>query len=423
MIAELASKLQIKSIKMEKLFICLSFFALIINQPKITIPSFHKVTTTNSLKESYNKPIKAKIITGAEQTELYAPLLKNKKIALLVNQTSLISSTHLVDSLLHLKLNIVKIFSPEHGFRGNAANGEKVNNELDAKTGLPIISLYGKNKKPTAESLQDVDVVIFDIQDVGARFYTYISTLHYLMDACAENNKELWVLDRPNPNGYYIDGPILEKNFQSFIGLDPLPIVHGLTVGEYAQLLNGEKWLAEGKICKLKVIPCKNYTHKDRYSLPVKPSPNLPNDLAIKLYPSICLFEGTSISVGRGTDFPFQVIGSPDKNNGSFTFTPKTIEGAAKNPPYEDQLCYGIDFRKETVPDGFTLKYVIELYNKAEDKEKFFTAFFDKLAGNDKLKEQIKKGMSESEIKKTWQDELNRYKVIRKKYLLYPDFY
>ena len=408
---------------MEKLFICLSFFALIIHQPKIISSSINKKASTDSLKELYNKPIKAKVITGAEQTELYAPSLKNKKIALLVNQTSLITSTHLVDSLLNLKLNIVKIFSPEHGFRGNAANGEKVSNELDAKTGLPIISLYGKNKKPTAESLQDVDVVIFDIQDVGARFYTYISTLHYLMDACAENNKELWVLDRPNPNGYYIDGPILEKNFQSFIGLDPLPIVHGLTVGEYAQLLNGEKWLAEGKVCKLKVISCKNYTHKDRYSLPVKPSPNLPNDLAIKLYPSICLFEGTSISVGRGTEFPFQVIGSPNKNNGNFTFTPKSIEGVAKNPPYEGQLCYGIDFRNEIIPDGFTLKYVIELYNKAEDKEKFFTAFFDKLVGNDKLKEQIKKGMSESEIKKTWQDELNRYKVVRKKYLLYPDFY
>ena len=396
---------------MEKLLICLSFFALVASPGQFPTPT-----------ELYNSTTLAKINTGAEQTEAYLPLLKNKKIALVVNQTSLINNTHLVDSLLRLKLTIVKIFSPEHGFRGNAANGEKVNNEIDSKTGLPIVSLYGKNKKPSAENLQDVDIVIFDIQDVGARFYTYISTLHYLMEACAENNKELLVLDRPNPNGYYIDGPVLDTTYKSFIGLDPLPIVHGLTIGEFAKLLYGEKWL-HGKTCSLKVIPCKNYTHKDKYSLPVKPSPNLPNDLAIKLYPSICLFEGTSISVGRGTELPFQVIGSPDKNNGSFTFTPKTIEGAAKNPPYDGELCYGIDLRKEVVADGFTLKYIIELYIKAEDKEKFFIPFFDKLAGNSKLKEQIKKGMSESEIKKTWQEELAHYKSVRKKYLLYPDFY
>jgi len=397
---------------MEKLLICLSFFVLV-NQPR-------QISTSS---ESYNSPTQAKLLTGAQQTEAYLPILKNKRIALVVNQTSVINSTHLVDSLLNLKLTVAKIFSPEHGFRGNAANGEKVSNETDPKTGLPIVSLYGKNKKPSAESLKDIDVVIFDIQDVGARFYTYISTLHYLMEACAENNKEVLVLDRPNPNGYYIDGPVLDTAYKSFIGLDPLPIVHGLTVGEYAKLLNGEKWLKDGRTCSLKVIPCSNYSHKDQYQLPVRPSPNLPNDLAIKLYPSICLFEGTSISVGRGTEFPFQVIGSPDINNGSFTFTPKTIEGAAKNPPYDGQLCYGLDLRKEPPPDGFTLKYIIELYSKAEDKEKFFIPFFDKLAGNSKLKEQIKKGMSENEIKKIWQVDLDRYKSIRKKYLLYPDFY
>ena len=363
------------------------------------------------------------IITGDEQINTWLPLLKGKKVALLINQTATIGDKLLLDTLIDLHVNIVKVFSPEHGLRGQEDAGAKVNSSTDSATGIPIISLYGSNKIPTKEQLQNVDILIYDLQDVGVRFYTYISTLQYAMEACAENNKAFMILDRPDPNGFYIDGPVLEKSQQSFIGLDPIPIVHGLTVGEYAKLLNGEKWLAEDKICNLKVIPCKNYSHKDKYSLPIKPSPNLPNDLAIKLYPSVCLFEGTSISVARGTDFPFQAIGSPDKNNGSFTFTPKTIEGVAKNPPFENQLCYGIDLRKETVADGLTLKYLIELYKKSSEKEKFFIPFFDKLAGNSILKEQIKKGMSENEIKKTWQEELNHYKTIRKKYLLYPDFY
>lgn len=363
-----------------------------------------------------------KIITGATQIPAYKSFLEDKRVGMVVNQTSVIRKTHLVDTLLSLGINITKIFAPEHGFRGTAAAGETVENSTDVKTGLKIISLYSSNKKPTPEQVKDLDLIIFDIQDVGARFYTYISTMHYVMEACAENNLEFLVLDRPNPNGNYIDGPILQPEFKSFVGMHPIPIVHGLTVGELAQMINGEEWLAGSIQCNLKVIPIKNYTHKDPYSLPIKPSPNLPNDLSIKLYPSLCLFEGTKISIGRGTTYPFQVIGYPDPDFGDFKFVPESIEGMANYPKHESKVCYGIDFRETGFEGGFTLKYLIKYYQIADFKEEFFTSYFNKLAGNDELVEKIKSGISEEEIKESWQEPLKEYKQIRKKYLLYPDF-
>ena len=363
-----------------------------------------------------------KLETGAEQLQKYLPLLKNKNVGLVVNHTSIVGSRHLVDTLLSLNIKVKKIFAPEHGFRGKADAGETVNNETDSKTGIPIVSLYGNNKKPSRQQLADLDVLLFDIQDVGVRFYTYISTMHYLMEACAENNKELVILDRPNPNGHYVDGPVLEPSQKSFVGMHPIPIVHGLTIAELAQMINGEKWLDSGKVCKLHLITNKNYTHTTPYSLPVKPSPNLPNDVAIRLYPSLGLFEGTTLSIGRGTEFPFQVIGGPDKNYGNFTFTPKSIEGMAKNPPLENQLCYGVDLRKTGNDERFTLKYLIEFYNKSSNKDTYFNNFLSKLAGNTSLKVQIKKGMTEAQIRETWKGPLEKYKSIRKKYLLYPDF-
>jgi uncharacterized protein YbbC (DUF1343 family) len=362
-----------------------------------------------------------RLMTGADQISIYLPLIQQQRVGLLVNHTSLIDGKHLIDTLLALNVPVKKIFAPEHGFRGDKDAGETVKNDIDVKTGIPVVSLYGNAKKPTADQLKDLDVVIFDIQDVGVRFYTYISAMHYVMEACAENNKKMIVLDRPNPNGHYIDGPILQPQFKSYVGLHPIPIVHGLTVGELAKMINGEKWLSNGVQCDLTVIPVKNYAHKTPYSLPVKPSPNLPNDLSIKLYPSLCLFEGTPISVGRGTLFPFQVIGYPDPNMGSFTFTPVSIEGMSKNPPHENKQCYGIDFRNMEVEEGFTLKYVIDFYNKYPNKDKYFIRFFDTLVGNATLKERIKAGWSEDAIRKEWAKDLEAYKVIRKNYLIYPD--
>lgn len=381
-----------------------------------------KKKEVSDFNQSIADTVNKKIITGSEQLNKYLPLLINKKVGLVVNHTSMVGNTHLVDTLLSLNVKVKKIFAPEHGFRGKADAGEKVNNELDAKTGLPIISLYGNNKKPTQQQLADLDIMIFDIQDVGVRFYTYISTMHYLMQACAENNKELIILDRPNPNGFYVDGPVLEPEYKSFVGMHPIPIVHGLTVAELAQMINGENWLDSGKVCKLHLITNANYTHKSTYSLPVKPSPNLPNDNAIRLYASLGLFEGTIMSMGRGTTYAFQVVGAPDKAFGEFTFTPKSIEGMAKNPPYENQACYGIDLRKADNKERFSIKYLIDFYQKAPDKEKYFNNFFNKLAGNKTLKEQIKKGMTEQQIKESWTPSLNAYKAKRKKYLLYPDF-
>ena len=361
------------------------------------------------------------IIVGAERTELYEDELINKRIGLLVNQTSRVFNSHLVDYFISKELNVVKIFSPEHGFRGVEDAGEQIEDSRDETTGIPIISLYGSNRKPSPEQMEGVDVVVFDIQDVGVRFYTYISTMQYMMEACAEGDISMIILDRPNPNGDYVDGPVLQPGQKSFVGLNPIPIVHGLTVGELAKMINGEKWLEGGKNCQLEVITVENYQHSSRYSLPVKPSPNLPNELSVRLYPSICLFEGTMMSLGRGTEFPFQVVGYPDESFGRFEFTPEETPGAT-NPKYKDQKCYGMDFRELQQPPKFTISYVIEFYNKSGRNENFFTSYFTQLAGNDELVEQIKAGLSEEEIRISWIEELNKYKNMRKKYLLYPDF-
>src|SRR5688572_20953081 len=309
------------------------------------------------------------IMVGAARLDLLIPKLKGKTVALVVNYTATVGNTHLADTLKSLGIDIKKILAPEHGFRGNAANGEHVKDGFDTKTGLPVVSLYGNNRKPTAEQLADVDIVIYDIQDVGVRFFTYVGTMHYVMEACAENGKKLIVLDRPNPNGSYIDGPILLPEHKSFVGMHPVPVVHGMTVGEFAHMINGEGWLEGKKQCALEVIPLKNWTHQTEYSLPLRPSPNLPNDQSIKLYPSLCYFEGTVLSLGRGTQFPFQVIGHPDLKNFSFQFTPVTIEGMAKNPPQENKLCYGIDLREVPVSQKIELRYLIDMYNAFPDKE------------------------------------------------------
>ena len=357
-----------------------------------------------------------KLVLGAERTNIYLPLLKNKKIAVVGNQTSMIANTHLVDSLLSLKVNVVKVFSPEHGFRGKADAGAKIEDETDEKTGLPIISLYGKNKKPTVEQLKGIELLLFDIQDVGARFYTYISTLHYVMEAAAENNIKVIVLDRPNPNGHYIDGPIREKGFESFVGMHPIPIVHAMTIGEYAQMINGEKWIA--RQCDLTVIEMENYTHDMSYDLPIKPSPNLPNSRSINLYPSLCLFEGTNVSLGRGTEYPFQHFGAPYLKS-NYSFTPKSGEGS-KSPTHENKKCFGTDLRfQDNYLEEINLNWLIESYNNCPEKEKFFNSFFDKLAGTDKLRLQIIEAKTAKEIKESWLEGLNEFKKIRNKYLLY----
>lgn len=353
---------------------------------------------------------------GSERTHTYLPMLKKKKIAIVGNQTSMISKTHLVDSLLSLKINIVKIFSPEHGFRGKSDAGEKIKDKIDNKTKLPIISLYGKNKKPNPEQLKGIDIILFDIQDVGARFYTYISTLHYVMEAAAENKIKVIVLDRPNPNGHYIDGPIKEKGYESFVGMHPVPIVYGMTIGEYARMINGENWIS--KKCDLTIVEMHNYNHNMHYDLPIKPSPNLPNSKAINLYPSLCLFEGTNVSIGRGTKYPFQHFGATYLEN-SYTFTPKSGQGS-KNPKNENELCFGTDLRFQDIYlEKINIDWLLETFKNCPDKEEFFNDFFDKLAGTDKLRLQIISGKSSKEIKDSWKEDLNRFKLVRKKYLLY----
>jgi uncharacterized protein YbbC (DUF1343 family) len=359
------------------------------------------------------------IITGAQQLDKLLPGLLDQAVGIVVNHTSIVGNTHLADTLQKSGVNLKKIYAPEHGFRGTADAGELIKDGVDSKTGLPVVSLYGNNKKPTPQQLADVDIVIFDIQDVGVRFYTYISTLHYVMEACAENNKKVIVLDRPNPNGSYVDGPILEKEHQSFVGLHPIPIVHGLTIGELARMINGEGWLGKNKKCDLEIIPVKNWKHNDAYPLPVKPSPNLPNDQSIRLYPSTCLFEGTVLSLGRGTQMPFQVIGHPDLKNMPFQFTPISIEGMSKNPPHENKVCYGLDLRNADVKPQLDLRYLIDMYQAFPDKEKFFNSYFEKLAGTSTLREQIKLGMTEDQIRQSWKTGLEKFKETRKKYLLY----
>lgn len=363
---------------------------------------------------------------GADHTAEYLPLLKGKSVAVVANQSSNIKNTHLVDTLLKLGVTIKKVFCPEHGFRGVVDAGEKVNSEKDAKTGLAIISLYGKNKKPSAEQIKDVDIVIFDIQDVGVRFYTYLSTLHYVMEACAENKKQVIVMDRPNPNGHYVDGPIMEDNYKSFLGLHPVPIVYGMTIGEYAQMINGEGWLKGGIKCQLTVIKLEGYTHTDFYELPVKPSPNLPNMSSVYLYPSLGLFEGTVVSVGRGTDLPFQVIGHPTMEKAQYTFVPTPKTGAME-PKYKGLTCKGYnlaDFGNEYMRDlkKIYLFWLIGSYLNTPDKTKFFDENFNYHAGNATLQQQIKDGLSEAEIRKSWEPGIKKFKEIRKKYLLYPDF-
>ncbi len=359
---------------------------------------------------------------AADRLKSFLPLIKGKKVGLIVNASSRLSNrTYLVDTLITRKINVVKLFAPEHGIRGKASAGEHIEDGKDTKTGLPIISLYGKNKKPKPEQLAGIEVMVFDLQDVGARFYTYISTMHYAMEACAENNIPFIVLDRPNPNGHFVDGPVLDTaNMRSFVGLHPIPIVHGLTVGELAHMIKGEQWIANANALDLAVIPCANYTHQTKYNLPVKPSPNLPNPRSIALYPHLCLFEGTSLSVGRGTDFPFQVIGHPNYPEKQFNFTPIANEGA-KYPKHENLKCFGRDFRASpNLGDSLWLAPLFDAFKKLDQKESFFKPIFDKLSGTTSLRNMMLEGKSEAEIRKSWKGQLESYKTMRKKYLIYP---
>lgn len=370
---------------------------------------------------------KGDLVIGAERFDKLKTLLEDKRIGLVVNQTSILNNeiqTHLLDALVENGFQVKVVFAPEHGFRGIADAGEIVKDSKDIKTGIPIVSIYGKQKAPTAEQMADIDAVVFDIQDVGARFYTYISTMHYVMEACAENDKELIVLDRPNPNDY-IDGPIRQPGFRSFVGVDPIPLLHGLTVGELASMINGEGWLKTGEnSCKLEVVTMLNWKHGDPYWLPVKPSPNLPNDQAVRLYPSLCFFEATSFSVGRGTYHPFQVIGYPDKKFGDFSFTPTSLPGFDTHPIQKDKVCYGINLQEYPFEGGLTLKFVLYFYDKCGKNASFFFSrakWFDLLAGTDQLRKQIITGMNEEEIRETWKEDLDNYKEMRKKYLLYEE--
>lgn len=399
---------------------------------KIFVSSSSK---TNEVSTNSNKIVEA-IKTGADNFNVYFPLLKNKKVGVVTNQTGIVSKLKinatgdpknttitpikesLVDFLIEENINVQKIFAPEHGFRGAADAGEHIVDGKDTKTGLPIISLYGNNKKPKPEQLIGIDVMIFDLQDVGARFYTYISSLHYIMEACAENNIELMILDRPNPNGTIVDGPILEKEFTSFVGMHSIPLLHGMTIGEYGRMINGEKWLKNGIQCNLKVIHCVDYNREMNYSLPVKPSPNLPNDQSINLYASLCLFEGTNVSVGRGTEMQFQIYGSPFLPKNDFSFTPISNFGA-KDPVYKNQLCFGENLTSIPKVNQLELKWLIKAYNSTSDKSKFFNDFFTKLAGTKRLQQQIVDGVSETKIRKSWEKGLNDFKEMRKKYLIY----
>ena len=366
--------------------------------------------------------LRADIEVGAKNFNEYIPLLQSKRVAVVVNQSSLVDGEHLIDILLRKKINIIKIFAPEHGFRGSADAGERVKNGKDINTGLPIISLYGRHKKPTQRDLENIDIVVFDIQDVGVRFYTYLSTLHYVMEATAQYHIPLIVLDRPNPNGERVDGEILNFKYKSFVGIHPVPILYGMTIGEYALMINGEGWLKGNLKSDLKVVPIKNYTHHTFYYLPIKPSPNLPNELSIYLYPSLALFEGTVFSVGRGTDMQFQIYGNPLYKKRDFSFIPQPMEGA-KYPKFQGKICYGVDLRSTYINlnKGINLDYLIDAYKNYPNKKRFFlkNGFFDKLAGSDKLRKQIIAGMKPAEIKRSWQKGLDEFKKIRENYLIY----
>lgn len=365
------------------------------------------------------------VVPGAERTELYLPLLKQKRVGVVANHASFVEKSHLIDTLLAAGIGVVKIFSPEHGFRGEADAGEHLDNEVDQRTGIPIVSLYGDNREPKDEQLEGIDVMVFDLQDVGVRFYTYISTLTYVMKACAKNDVDLIVLDRPNPNGHYIDGPVLEPRFRSFVGLHEVPVIYGMTIGEYARMVKGEDWNATAN-CRLRVIPLDRYDHNTEYNLPIKPSPNLPNMRSVYLYPSLCFFEGTVVSIGRGTEYPFQIIGHPDFAIGSYIFTPRSGPGS-KEPKLKDRACFGLNLTGMTEQDArnlarINLTYLISFYNYLPEKKDFFNNYFNLLAGNATLKQQIIEGKKEAEIRKSWAFDTERFKKIREKYLLYPDF-
>jgi len=365
------------------------------------------------------------ILCGADRTDAYLNLITGKNIGVVANPTSRVGSVHLVDTLVHSGIRVIKIFAPEHGFRGEGEAGAIIRDELDPVTGIPVISLYGNHKKPTPADLAGLDLVIFDIQDVGVRFYTYISTLHLVMEACATEGKPLLVLDRPNPNGFYIDGPILDTAFRSFVGMHPVPVVHGMTIGEYAQMINGERWLQDGIQCDMTVIKCAGYDHQTEYILPVKPSPNLPDQVSVYLYPSLCFFEGSIISIGRGTEFPFQVYGHPAMP-GEFRFTPKSLPGISLHPLYENKVCYGRDLRRDGIREfsqkpGLILEWLIDAWQKMDRSAGFFTDYFDTLAGTNQLRIQIQQGISPEKIRAAWQPGLRRYREMRVKYLLYGD--
>ena len=391
----------------------------VINQIKVKITFFLIFITLSASCFSQNDD---KIVLGANQLNLFIDKLDGKRVALVANHTSKIwsgnNNIHILDSLLSLDINITKVFSPEHGFRGTADAGEKVKDGIDQKTGLPIISLHGKNKKPTDNQIKDIDIIIFDIQDVGVRFYTYISTLHLVMESAAENNKKLIVLDRPNPNGHYVDGPVLEKKFKSFVGMHPVPIVYGMTIGEFSLMINNEGWLENNISCDLLVIPMKNYSRTKEYDLPIKPSPNLPNSKSINLYPSLCFFEQTPVSVGRGTKMQFQVFGNPDWQDLDFNFTPKSMEGA-KYPKHENNVCFGFDLRKNPIENQINLDWILIAYEKSNNKDSFFRSGFNRLAGNDKLQKQIIEGLNGTEIKKSWKKGIKNFMLKRSKYLIY----
>ena len=362
---------------------------------------------------------------GAENTEAYFSLIEGKRVAVLTNQTGMVGDEHLVDMLKSKEFNVVGILSPEHGFRGTADAGEHVASSVDEKTGIPIWSLYdGKGGKPSVETMDKFDVLVFDLQDVGLRFYTYYATMTRMMDACAEHNKEMIVLDRPNPNGFYVDGPILDMKYKSGVGWLPIPVVHGMTLGELALMINGEKWLPNEGICDLTVVRLQNFTSDMKYELPISPSPNLPNIHSIYLYPATCLFEGTVVSLGRGTSFPFEAYGHPEYTGSDFTFTPRSVPGA-KNPPLLDQKCYGVDLRnvpnEQVWKNGFDLSYVIDAYNNINMGEKFFSSFFEKLVGVGYIRTMIMEGKSNEEIRAMWQDDVANFKVQREPYLLYTE--
>lgn len=407
---------------MKFISLCCLFFPLIAScssqsaQSQIPEPDFIVET-----------PIVKSILPGIYAMDSIVAALSGKRVALIANHTSLINETHLVDTLLSSGIEVVKVFASEHGFRGDAPDGEPIDNTTDSKTGLPIVSLYGKNKKPTPEMLKDVDVILFDIQDVGCRFYTFLSTMHYAMEAAAENGLELVVLDRPNPNGFFVDGPVLDLKFKSFVGMHPIPVVYGMTLGECAKMINGEGWLKNGDQCNLKVFACENYTHKSLYELPEKPSPNLPNMDAIYWYPSLCFLEGTDVSVGRGTPTPFTIIGEPGNKGGDFKFTPVSIENASVNPPHKGKLCVGYDLSGkldfENLPDTLQLSWLVRMYNETDNKADFFRkdGYFDLLAGTDALRKDLVAGKTADEIRAGWQKDLENFKKIRAKYLIYAD--